>query len=535
MRQVIRWLIHPLCVGISIFLLLQLRFWNVGINLRDEGLSVAYAISMLHGLIPFRDLFFVNTPGSYAVLSMLMWIWGEYVWVGRLAYVIGVIGYLIGVFFLFRPHGWSAYVLMIVSACVLYWPGGFWYYNIVALVWIIYSTMVLIYAVRMPQSRWSLLAGMMMASIIIFKQSLFLTVWPIGIVAIVLVSELYRAKKIISYCTGSLLVMAVIFGWSFSLGITRDMLDALFIFGSSVKAHNHVFMSGALISIFVCAWGMYRWRLASRAEKACWIIGVGMAAIAAMWFFAQRNTAGIIRYVTDPVYAYYGVIILLCGWLLVETWRSRTMIHVCIIYLVTIAVCIGLMASGKSIELPRIVTPLLAGILFEKIARGRILAVCLIGGTILWTVGIMHPVFPITVFGNSTHTLHNTTDIRVLFGMKIDTYWYSRLSEVDREIKKQDPYKKRRIMCIPYCPLVYPLVEREHASRYIFFYPEIFGVSHVADVLDDIMRESPLILVQKSGLIEPEADRERQRLVDLYTEVTRRRLLWQNDEFMLYE
>ncbi|PIS14319.1 hypothetical protein COT64_03225 [Candidatus Shapirobacteria bacterium CG09_land_8_20_14_0_10_39_12] len=106
--------------------------------------------------------------------------------------------------------------------------------------------------------------------------------------------------------------------------------------------------------------------------------------------------------------------------------------------------------------------------------------------------------------------------------------------EEKRELTEIVSYVKRnslvsdKIVCFPYCPMLFVLTQRNNVSFFNLFYFETFLAKDQTRVIGELKtKKLALILIQKKGYIENEADFEDFRLNSLKV------FLFQNTEKVL--
>ena len=98
--------------GTAIVFLIGLRYWlryfNLNLNLLDEGSTVAQALRVLNGELIYRDFFTVVTPGSYYTVAWLFQLFGTSLMVMRWTALVTGLGIFL--------------VTMSIARRVMSWP-----------------------------------------------------------------------------------------------------------------------------------------------------------------------------------------------------------------------------------------------------------------------------------------------------------------------------------------------------------------------------------------------------------------------------
>lgn len=116
--EVLKRITSPIFISVSLFLFFQLRIFNLSVNIADEGFFLYSAKQIALGQIPYKDFFMHVTPGNYYLLAFLFKIFGTYIVIDRILYIVYVIFLLITLSKIFNLKKiWAYFYLFIIVFC----------------------------------------------------------------------------------------------------------------------------------------------------------------------------------------------------------------------------------------------------------------------------------------------------------------------------------------------------------------------------------------------------------------------------------
>lgn len=541
MKKIIRFVLSPVFLASIIFLSLQLPVFNLGISYRDEGFFSYSAIRINKGELPYRDFFLTTTPGTYYLTAFLFKIFGNQLIVGRFLYLflsLFIIFLANKIFRLEKPWNWW-YLFSLSLALV--WPGGFAFYNTEAIVAVITSFYFLKKGLDKERMLHLVFSGLAAAAAYFFKQTVGIFTLISFLTIIALYADKNRLIKAVIFFAFAALPVFCYLVYLLLNGAFTQFFYYTTVFAKVVKAHRLPFLIQRLVFIpLFLLFFKFIFNLKNEKKNKVFLIFLALLFIftAYLAFFPERLNA-LINHLADQLFYFYSFAFFFPLIILSFPFKNKTKTNELRIYsILSLGVFLALGSSGYEIgaikTLTFFIVPLFINfvLLYAQTFRlSHFLAELLISLFIIsYTLFVFsNPYLTKTkIFGvypkkglTETLNLPETKYIKVSPEEKKD------LTEVVSYIKSHTS-NDEKIFCFPYCPMLFVLAQRGNISYYSMFYFETFLSNDQQFAMEEIITKKPtLILVQKKGYLENEADFEDKRLSRL------KDFLFQNNEVSL--
>ncbi len=504
----------PLVVSSIIFIIFQLRIYNLGLGFRDEGFLFLNASRILSGEIPYRDFFMTTTPGSFYLAALIIKIFGFYIIEGRIIYMIFVLLILLLVNGIFKFEIGKKFVVLAALAIIFIGNGAIGYYNLEALTFALSSFYFLNKGLDSGVRKYILVSGFLIGVTFIFKQSF--GIWAgLGFCVIILFERFkkygLKDSAIVFFIFGGL---AAVIPFIIYFYINNALSDLLYYFGTfsrEVKSHRNPFIFKSLISLPLIYYGS-KFLRTKLFYKHFLKHGVVLSVLLAAFFgiFADK----IIGYF-ELSRIYYAVFLLFPVYIFasVKNTKENLLIYRSSIFLLVLFLAVA--SSGRELGALIWVSPIylpLIMLFFEHVnSKQKMFNKKLV--FLLCYFLIFVQVFNFA--SNNLNPLGVTND-----GMKKNLQKYevnlsrtkflrtslNTKKEIEYLTAKLKKYKStKKLLCFPYCPLMNVLVEMKSPSYYNFFYPEAFLTKNQDEVINNLKNNETVVVLQKKGDIDREA------------------------------
>ena len=508
-------LLSPLVLSVIVFLFFQLQVYNINFNFRDEGFLDYNAIRITEGLVPYKDFFVTTTPGTYYVIALLMKLFGNYLIISKVLYVFVILGILYLVSRIYSFKSYLDYVLPLSFAGIFVGP-FFATYNIEGLILVLLSFFLLKKWSVSKSSSSMIFLGITTSLIFLFKQSYGLADFAIIIFSIYFLTGRKELNKKISYYL--LGIGIIILPYSGYLALSHSLnqfIYYVFFFSRDVKAHRVPFIVTASLFIPFYLFLLYFLKKFSHKKKILLFLAFVIGFFALYLIISPARVGRLFTVFADPLVYYYLALLMVPLTAIYLYWSKKT-------------------NQAKDIVLASFFS---FGMFFASASSGRDYT------TVLITSGFFVPLCLLLI--NNSKMITSKKSFSVLFvliflfpllmmsvnilidankydsyianaknaaGIKIIRSEAKELNAVTQYVKSVVK-KNGTIVCFPYCPLMFALTERDSASYFSFFYPETFLYSDGQRFIGDIIKNKvKIIILQRKGNIEPEANFEDKRL-----------------------
>lgn len=239
---------------VLLLILLPLFFHTRGFVPHDEGWVLNAASRILEGEIPYRDFYFLYTPGSIFSVAAFYKIFGESILAARIpAFLFSILS----VFFLYKIlKQVTNHKLLVISSVLLFLVWGPFQINFVWMVMLsIASGLATIYFFQKStqNSNYAYLAGISAALTLLFKQNFGIAIILVSIIDFIFNSKLRIKTKLLNF----------IFGFIFVTGLFVIYLlvnNSFFIFIKEMYylLFQKVILQGMLSSPFIYPDELYK-------------------------------------------------------------------------------------------------------------------------------------------------------------------------------------------------------------------------------------------------------------------------------------
>lgn len=506
----------PFILATIIFLFFQLQVFDTQLSFRDEGFLTYNALRILQGEIPYRDFFLTTTPGTFYIQGLLMKLFGNYLIVSRAFYIVIILGILFLISKIFTLKKGIDYLLLTFFGLLFISP-AYAFYNIEGLFLFLFSLLI-VKTIKKPHTRTFILLGVITGILFLIKQSYGLANAAAIILSLyLLIPKKLWMKKILIYL-GSFGIVLVLYGCYLLFNhALHQFMYYVFSFSREVKGHRAPFIitSLAIIPLYYFAVQLIK-KISLKQKFSIVLIFISIAGI--LYFVIAPDRVGrLLTIVRDPLIYYYFALFFIPLTCISIFWKTKSLYgkDIMIISFFCLFLFLASAASGRDYTTVLIVSPFflpLCILLLQKFVIKRL--------TLIISIFLLLYTFPfhITTAENLITNHTNNSTIPVIpeaKGIKIAREKADELGAITTYIKN-NTQPDDKILCFPYCPLLFVLTERNSASYFSFFYPETFRVSDQERVIKDIIKNKPkMIVLQRVGTIEPEANFEDKRLTVL--------------------
>lgn len=507
----------PFIFASIVFLFFQLQIFNLGIGFRDEGFLYFNATRILSGEIPYKDFFSTTTPGSFYFLSFVLKLFGIGLIQSRIIYIVLVLIILALVNAIYKLIIRDKYIALITIAIFFLGPSAIASYNIYSLTFSLISFYLLMKGIGKNDARFIFLSGAAIGLTLIFKQSYGIWI-GVGFLFILLHERLrkfgFRDVFILSYVAGVAFPTSLFLIYFYLNNSLSQLVYYSGVFSREVKAHRAPFIlkSVVLIPFLYFAFKLLRLNVIRKFISSIRLILLTGAVVGFLIFENQ-----IVSYLEFSRIYYAGLILVpVVSMALIKRSKSTTVLRYSAIYLLVLFLANA--SSGRELGVVMWVCPVLIPFIlmlveyFLKTQKA-------VNKQILYFLVILF------VVGQALFFSHNSISsdpkvyanfIRSEMNYELDSP-HARYIKVSKEQKNEldsiigqidELGTDKKLLCFPYCPMMNVLTQRESPSYFNFFYPEAFLISDQQNVIDELKKSDSIIVIQKKGKIEPEADRE---------------------------
>lgn len=520
--------LSPLFVGIVFFLLLQLQLFNLDLGFRDEGYLLNNAQRINNGEMPYVDFFLAITPGTYYVQAFIMKIFGNYIITDRILYILCVILLLTLSSKLFKLTPYLNYIFLIALGIVYAGKLAFASYNIEALIFIIISLLLFNkFASNEKKHKYSFLIGLINSVVLIFKQSYAGVFFLIFLILIIFFTKRkYLIKNIFFYLLGSLILPAIFLFFFYFDGSLRKLIDSIFYSALLVKNDRMPFILTALLFVAFLAF-IFNFIKKFSMKRIISTAILFLLFLALYILISPSRIHYLYGLYRDPS-VYYFLIFFAVPIILINLFAksdNKQKKYLAIASIEALGLFLASAFSGRDYATVVVTAPLYIPLFFYALTIMRKnfkLPISNIFITLLLTLFI----FPSILYLVQTYgklygigyekEIYANLDIKEAKYIHIPITQKNDLESVINYVKNTTSPTNTKLLCFPYCPLLYFLTEKDNSSYFSFFYK--FRREDQDKVMKDISSNKDLIiLVQRKGEIEKEANYEDERLNNLKT------------------
>lgn len=518
--------LSPLFVGIVFFLLLQLQLFNLDLGFRDEGYLLNNAQRINNGEMPYVDFFLAITPGAYYIQAFVMKIFGNYIITDRILYILCVILLLTLSSKLFKLTPYLNHIFLIALGIIYAGKLAFASYNIEALIFIVISLLLFNKLTHNGEKhKYAFLIGFINSIVFIFKQSYAGVFFFVILILITFFTRRKYLIKNIFFCLlGSLILPAIFLLFLYLNGSLYKLINGIFYSALFVKNDRMPFILTSLLFVAFFAF-------AFNFVKKFSVKRIILTAILFLLFFAlyilispsrMHYLYGLYK---DPS-VYYFLIFFTVPIILINLFAksdSKQKKYLAITSVEALGLFLASAFSGRDYATVVVTAPLYIPLFLSALLIMRekfklpinnifitLLLVLFMLPSILYLVQAYGKLYGI----GYKKEIYANLDVKEARYINIPIEQRNDLESVISYIKNTTLPTSTKLLCFPYCPLLNFLAERDNASYFSFFYK--FRREDQDRVIKDIGSNKDLIiLVQRKGEIEKEANYEDENLKDL--------------------
>jgi hypothetical protein len=529
----------PFLISAFIFVFLQLQGFNLGIGFRDEGFLYLNSLRILHGEIPYRDFFMTTTPGSFYLQTFIIQLFGNYFIWGRLLYILCIVISMFFIWCIYRSRLSNLYIVLVSLAFLFVGPASFGFYNVEGLA-IALGGFYLLRRGLEKKIGWNiLLSGILAGLLFVFKQSY--GVWVGGGLLFIILIERFKQHKfrdsfIWMFVMGSFSVLIPFFAYYLFNHSIYQFYYYTVIFARMVKNHRSPFIikSILLIPFFYLFFRFIPVTFFKKIPFKVYGILLAVISIGLIIFLGKLSSY------LELSRLYYAVLIvlpvLIVARVKVKTDIQRLTRSLSIFLLVFF---LANASSGRELGAVIMVSPLLIPVVLELIdsffPRKLIYSLfvfIIISQVFYLSWNSINPNGKISGIYNRQQFSSSLLVPQTKF-IKVSKQNKQELNFLITYLDTLYPNNKK-LLCFPYCPMMNVLADRNSPSYFSFFYQESFLPQDQLQVIQDIKRENPILLIQKKGNIEPEANFEDRRLSVLKHFITSHMKKLETQNFIVY-
>lgn len=520
--------LSPLFVGIVFFLLLQLQLFNLDLGFRDEGYLLNNAQRINNGEMPYVDFFLAITPGTYYVQAFIMKIFGNYIITDRILYILCVILLLTLSSKLFKLTPYLNYIFLIALGIVYAGKLAFASYNIEALIFIIISLSLFNKLTHNDEKhKYAFLIGFINSIVFIFKQSYAGVFFLIFLILIIFFTKRkYLIKNIFFYLLGSLTLPAIFLSFFYFDGSLQKLIDSIFYSALLVKNDRMPFILTALLFVAFLAFIFNFIRKFSM--KRIILTAILFLLFFALYILISPSRIHYLYGLYKDLSVYYFLLFFTVPIILINLFAksdNKQKKYLAIASIEALGLFLASAFSGRDYATVVVTAPLYIPLFFYALTIMRKnfkLPISNISITLLLTLFIFPSIlYLVQAYGKLygigyEKEIYANLDIKEAKYINIPINQKNDLESVTNYVKNTTSRTNTKLLCFPYCPLFYFLTERDNSSYFSFFYK--FRREDQDKVIKDIGSNKDLIiLVQRKGEIEKEANYEDERLNNLKT------------------
>lgn len=524
-RQIVKNLL-PLLLSILVYLIFQLPVSNIGINLRDEGFLFNNASLINQGKVPFRDFFLTTTPGSFYFQAILNRIIGPQLITARVAYIILSVLILLLVFSIFKLNYWWKILYLSCLSLIFVLPGGFSFYNQESLLLTLLSLKLFITKNSLPKY---FLIGVTTAFCFLFKQSVGTTTFLTFLFLILTKDKKIKEfKPLIYYLSGFSVIFLFFLFYLAKENAIQQFLYYTISFAKSVKNHRSSFILHRLT--FIPIFLIFSRLFISATNKSKLKLTAVFFIFEFIYFLASPSRFGrFFSYLQDPIFYFYFLIFMLP---LIKLSFEKD-----INALMLLSLFLAFGASGHDLETVKMTSPFFFPLIISVSNVKKPFSVLAIILIVISTAFLSFS--KINPYGK-VYGIYPKQQLTANLGLP-STRGVFVFPEEKTELEKIHHYLQtnqltNNLLCFPYCPMMNFLMQKNNPSYFSFFYFETFMAKNQEEVINDLKIYRPLVIMQKKGLLEPEAEFENERLAMLKNYILNNsNLLFSSDNFEFYQ
>lgn len=533
MKKIVFFVLSPVFLASLFFLCLQLPVFNLGISYRDEGFFSYNAVRINKGEIPYRDFFLTTTPGTYYINALLFKIFGNKLIIGRLLYLFLCLFIIFLADKIFRlKKEWNYWYLFSLTMALV-WPGGFAFYNTEAILSAIVAFFFLKKGLDQEDYLNFVFSGLAAAACFFFKQTIGAFTGISFLIIIFLEKRTgFRSqlKKALIFTVAAAFPVFCYLVYLFFNGALPSFFYYTAVFAKTVKAHRQPFLTQRLVFIPILLLFfkfLFNPKIKTK-NKAILIVFALFTFLMVYLFFLPSRMHALINHLRDPLFYFYSLAFFFPLIILAFPFKNKKNSRDLKIYsIVSLGIFLALGSSGYEIGAIKTLTVFFIPLFILSDIFPKMLVS-------LFIVSYTFFVFT-NPFSAKTKIFGVYPKISLTESLSLPQTKYIKISPEEKKdltevisYVKSHTQEKDKIFCFPYCPMMFVLAERENISYYSMFYFETFLAKDQTFVISEIKNHGPsLILVQKKGFIENEADFEDNRLSKL------RDFLFQNTHVFL--
>lgn len=525
---------NPVTLAFILFLFLQLQVFNIHMDFRDEGFLTYNAVRIKNGEIPYRDFFLTTTPGTFYIQAFLMNIFGDYLIIARILNILIILGILLLVSRIFQFKSYLDYLLLSLLSLEFISP-AYAFYNIEGLL----LFLLCFYLIRKKPKKQFLyyaLLGLITAFMFLIKQSYGLA----GIAAIVLSFYIYKDKNWLKnsliYLAGFGMIMLLYILYLVYNNALNEFIYYVFYFSREVKSHRAPFIITSIMFIPVYFIATYILKKATLKQKI-YIFSFFIPLSFILYLIISPSRIGrLFTIIYDPLIYYYLAFLLIPLTVISLNWKKSGLKELLSISCFTLALFFASASSGRDYTTVLMLSPFFLPLCISFIRKTTV-----IHHKSLVTVAVLL-IYTLPFLLSSAKTLKNASfynsyisNIKEAKGIKMPREEARELEMAVSYIKSSVSVKER-IICFPYCPLIFVLSQRSSGSYFSFFYPETFRATDQDKTIRELkLNRTKMAIIQRRGNIEPEANYEDKRLKILRNYlVTHYKLVKETNNFYFY-
>lgn len=516
-----RFFLSPLFVGIAVFLFLQLPLLNLDIGFRDEGYLLNNAQRIENGQMPYVDFFLAITPGAYYIQAYVMKMFGDYVITGRILYVLFIVLILILSSKLFKLRSYTDYIFLISLGIIYTGKLSFASYGIEGLFFTL-TALWLIDKLRKNNKQYfyAFLIGMTNSITFSFKQTYgVIFFFTLLILIFIYTKREYLKKNISFYLLGSLMLPIALLLIVFFTGSLHELINGLLYNAFSVKIDRMPFIITSLLFIPFFALVFNYIKKFSFQKIILSILFLGIFFI--LYLGISPGRVNYLQNFYKDFIIYYFMIFFVVPIILINLFfrsNKENERKVLVTSVSALSLFLAQSFSGRDYATVVITAPLyiplfiyFLGAIYKKIKVPF--------SNILTSLIIITFIFPsiryLVITYGKLYGIGYAKEVYVDLDIKEEKYIKVPLNE-KKDLESTVNYVKNntspntKLLCFPYCPLMNFLTERDNASYFNFFYK--FRVEDQDGVIKELHSNKNIVIVQKTGVIEKEADFEDEKL-----------------------
>jgi hypothetical protein len=539
-----KFIFSPLSIGIIFFLLIQLQIYNLNIDFRDEGLLLSNATKINNGQIPYRDFPLITTPGTYYVQAFVMKIFGDYIITDRILYILCFVLILIICSKLFKfSSNYLRYLYLVLLSTIYFGKGAYAFYNIEGVALILLSFLIFKKIQKNSNTAlYSFVLGVLCSLVFIVKQSYGITSLFIFLVLLIFYSGKKNVvKSAMLYLCGALIILSMFFIYFTANSAIDQVIYYIFYFSAFAKGHRLSFIITALL--FVPFYFIVINLLRKISMKRIFVFVVLTLGFISLYFIISPHRINYLISTLKDVTTYYYLIFLIVPLTsLIIFVKDKKEIQITTLSILAFCLFMTSASSGRDYATVVVVSslyiPLFIYLLTKMLNKYKIS-----NTNAIISFALLLFIFPSVV--SSSKILMDLYKNKVVYGNMMGNQTAhiliskSQAKELDSVINYISYLNlpSAKLLCFPYCPMFNYLSKRDAPSYFNFFYPETFRTSDQGKVINDLRKNSEsIIVVQRQGVIEKEADFENVRLNLLKSFfVNNYKLISTSDNFYIYE